>query len=82
MVTKTTFGVILCLGEIVAIKKSTASEGDEPFSRTSVREVKILRTMRHRNIVDLKEAFKRYFELQSLFWMLLGMGSCSWCLNL
>ena len=45
---------------MVAIKKFKECEDDEIIKKTSLREVKILRMLRHENIVQLKEAFRRY----------------------
>jgi len=47
--------------EIVAIKKfkESTEEQDELVRKTMLREVKILRMIRHENIVYLKEAFRR-----------------------
>ena len=45
---------------IVAIKKFKESdEEDEITKKTIMREVKMLRTLKHPNIVLMKEAFKR-----------------------
>ena len=45
---------------IVAIKKfKENSEEDEVVKKTTMREVKMLRLLKHENIVLLKEAFKR-----------------------
>ena len=47
---------------IVAIKKfKENTEDDEVVKKTTMREVKMLRSLKHENIVILKEAFKRYF---------------------
>ena len=48
------------LGELVAIEKFKECEDDEIVKKSSLREVKILRMLRHANIVQLKEAFRRY----------------------
>eukprot|EP01031_Cornospumella_fuschlensis_P030565 gene30565-36938_t len=53
--------------EIVAIKKFKESEDDEVLKKTTLREVKILRMLRHNNIVCLKEAFKRQNKLFLVF---------------
>lgn len=53
--------------EIVAIKKFKESEEDEAVRKTTLREVKILRIMRHENIVQLKEAFRRKGKLYLVF---------------
>jgi len=53
--------------EIVAIKKFKESEDDEILRKTTLREVKILRMLRHNNIVCLKEAFKRKAKLYLVF---------------
>jgi cyclin-dependent kinase-like len=45
----------------VAIKKfKENTEDDEIVKKTTMREVKMLRLLKHENIVLLKEAFKRY----------------------
>lgn len=45
---------------IVAIKKfKENTEEDEIVKKTTMREVKMLRLLKHDNIVLLKEAFKR-----------------------
>lgn len=66
------YGVVLrCknkdTNEIVAIKKFKESEEDEIVRKTTLREVKILRIMRHENIVQLKEAFRRKGKLYLVF---------------
>mmetsp|Transcript_90540 Transcript_90540/g.157054 ORF Transcript_90540/g.157054 Transcript_90540/m.157054 type:complete len:887 (+) Transcript_90540:196-2856(+) len=66
------YGVVLkCknkdTNEIVAIKKFKESEDDEIVRKTTLREVKILRFMRHENIVQLKEAFRRKGKLYLVF---------------
>jgi cyclin-dependent kinase-like len=51
-------------GEIVAIKKFKESgDDDEIVRKTTLREVKILRMMKHDNVVQLKEAFRRKGKL-------------------
>ena len=40
--------------EIVAIKQFKETEEDEIVKKTTMREVKILRMLRHNNIVELK----------------------------
>ena len=50
----------LVLEDFVAIKKFKECKEDEIIMKTSLREVKILRMLRHENIVELKEAFRRY----------------------
>ena len=54
-------------GEIVAIKKFKESDDDEVLRKTTLREVKILRSLRHRNIVMLIEAFRRRAKLYLVF---------------
>eukprot|EP01022_Parablepharisma_sp_SALTPOND_P025643 TRINITY_DN601_c0_g1_i2.p1 TRINITY_DN601_c0_g1~~TRINITY_DN601_c0_g1_i2.p1 ORF type:complete len:307 (+),score=25.22 TRINITY_DN601_c0_g1_i2:202-1122(+) len=46
----------------VAIKKFKESDDDEVVKKTTMREVKMLRLLRHENIVQLKEAFKRFIS--------------------
>jgi len=43
----------------VAIKKFKETEDNEIVRKNTQREVKMLRLLKHENIVDLKEAFKR-----------------------
>lgn len=46
---------------LVAIKKfKESTEEDEIVKKTTMREVKMLRLLKHDNVVLLKEAFKRY----------------------
>lgn len=66
------YGVVLkCknkdTNETVAIKKFKESEEDEAVRKTTLREVKILRIMKHENIVQLKEAFRRKGKLYLVF---------------
>jgi len=53
--------------EIVAIKKFKESEDDEIVRKTTLREVKILRMLKHENIVELREAFRRKGKLYLVF---------------
>jgi len=66
------YGVVLqCrnkdTNEIVAIKKFKESEDDEIVRKTTLREVKILRMLKHGNIVELREAFRRKGKLYLVF---------------
>jgi cyclin-dependent kinase-like len=54
-------------GDIVAIKKFKESDDDENLRKTTLREVKILRSLRHKNIVMLIEAFRRRAKLYLVF---------------
>lgn len=54
-------------GEIVAIKKFKESDDDDVLRKTTLREVKILRMLRHPNIVSLTEAFRRKTKLYLVF---------------
>lgn len=72
MVGEGAYGVVLrCrnkdTGEIVAIKKFKESEDDEIVRKTTLREVKILRMLKHENIVELREAFRRKGKLYLVF---------------
>ena len=51
----------------MAIKKFKDSEEDEIFKKTISREVKLLKMLKHSNIVQLKEAFKRKSRLFLVF---------------
>lgn len=54
--------------EVVAIKKFKENEDDDPMVRkTTLREVKMLRFLKHDNIVTLKEAFRRKGRLYLVF---------------
>jgi len=53
--------------DIVAIKKFKESEDDEIVRKTTLREVKILRMLKHDNIVTLREAFRRKGRLYLVF---------------
>lgn len=53
--------------EVVAIKKFKESEEDEVVRKTTLREVKILRMLKHENIVTLREAFRRKGRLYLVF---------------
>jgi len=54
---------------IVAIKKfKENTDEDEIVKKTTMREVKMLRTLKHENIVILKEAFKRYGLISYRWW--------------
>jgi len=53
--------------EILAIKKFKETEDDEIVRKNIQREVKMLRTLKHKNIVELKEAFKRKGRIYLVF---------------
>ncbi|XP_053499298.1 cyclin-dependent kinase-like 5 isoform X2 [Ictalurus furcatus] len=66
------YGVVLkCrhkeTNEIVAIKKFKDSEENEDVKETTLRELKMLRTLKQENIVELKEAFRRRGKLYLVF---------------
>ncbi|KAF3686614.1 Cyclin-dependent kinase-like 5 [Channa argus] len=66
------YGVVLkCrhkeTNELVAIKKFKDSEENEEVKETTLRELKMLRTLRQDNIVELKEAFRRRGKLYLVF---------------
>lgn len=53
----------------VAIKKfKESNDEDEVVKKTTNREIRMLKTLKHENIVILKEAFKRYV-LSILMWL-------------
>jgi cyclin-dependent kinase-like len=55
-------------GEHVAIKKfKESTDEDEVVKKTTNREIRMLKTLRHENIVVLKEAFKRKGKLYLVF---------------
>jgi len=53
--------------DVVAVKKFKESEDDEVVRKTTLREVKILRMLKHDNIVTLREAFRRKGRLYLVF---------------
>lgn len=67
------YGVVLkCkhkeTGEVVAIKKfKEQPEEDEASRKVTLREAKLLKALKHENIVDLKEAFRRKGTLYLVF---------------
>ncbi|GIQ88040.1 hypothetical protein KIPB_010201, partial [Kipferlia bialata] len=66
------YGVVLkCrnkeTGQVVAIKKFKESDDDELVRKTTLREVKILKALRHENVVSLREAFRRKGRLYLVF---------------
>ena len=67
-----TYGVVLkCrhkeTGQIVAIKKFKESDEDEQVRKTALREVRILKQLKHDNIVNLIEVFRRKGKLYLVF---------------
>jgi cyclin-dependent kinase-like len=52
---------------VVAIKKFKEGEEDEYIRKNAHREVKMLKQLKHRNIVDLREAFRRSAQLNYSF---------------
>ena len=53
--------------EYVAIKKFKETDDDEIVRKTTLREVKVLRMIKHHNVVQLREAFKRKGRLFLVF---------------
>lgn len=59
---------VFLINLIVAIKKfKESADEDEIVKKTTMREVKMLRLLKHENVVLLKEAFKRYFNNKSQY---------------
>ncbi|CAK4774388.1 unnamed protein product [Aphanomyces euteiches] len=70
-----TYGVVLkCrhkeTGQIVAIKKFKESDEDEQVKKTAMREIRILKQLKHENIVNLIEVFRRKGKLYLVFYLL------------
>lgn len=66
------YGVVLkCkhkeTGELVAVKKFKDGEENEDVRRTTLRELKMLRSLKQENIVELREAFRRKGKLYLVF---------------
>ncbi|KAJ0397618.1 hypothetical protein P43SY_003502 [Pythium insidiosum] len=67
-----TYGVVLkcrhkVTGQIVAIKKFKESDEDEQVKKTALREIKILKQLKHENIVSLLEVFRVKGKLYLVF---------------
>ncbi|GMF39537.1 unnamed protein product [Phytophthora fragariaefolia] len=67
-----TYGVVLkcrhkVTGQIVAIKKFKESDDDEQVKKTALREIKILKQLKHENIVSLLEVFRMKGKLYLVF---------------
>ena len=60
-------------GEIVALKRINTEEEENGFPITAIREVKILKALKHENIVTLKEIVTSKGEF-SLFFDCLPLG--------
>lgn len=64
MIGEGAYGVVLKArrrqtGEAVAIKKFKETDDDELIKKTALREIKVLKSLRHRSIVKLQEVFKK-----------------------
>eukprot|EP00760_Papus_ankaliazontas_P029302 PhM_4_TR4195/c0_g1_i1/m.82627/K08824/CDKL; cyclin-dependent kinase-like len=53
--------------QLVAIKKFKESDDDEQVRKTSLREIRMLKNLRHFNIVNLLEVFRRKQKLYLVF---------------
>ena len=54
---------VLIIFILVAIKKFKETEDDEMVRKNIQREVKMLRLLKDKNIVEMKVAFKRYIYI-------------------
>ena len=59
-------------GEIVALKRINTEEEENGFPITAIREVKILKALKHENIVTLKEIVTSKGEFSLFFALPLG----------
>ncbi|RNF10547.1 putative mitogen-activated protein kinase, putative,kinase [Trypanosoma rangeli] len=67
-----TYGVVVkarhrATGRIVAIKKYKQAEDDDHVRKTSLREVRVLKQLRHPNIISLLDVFRRDGRLYLVF---------------
>eukprot|EP00758_Cryptobia_borreli_P018363 Tbor_TRINITY_DN6769_c0_g1::TRINITY_DN6769_c0_g1_i1::g.15336::m.15336/K08824/CDKL; cyclin-dependent kinase-like len=67
-----TYGVVIkarhkISGHLVAIKRFKEGEEDEQTRKTSLREVRVLKQLRHDNIVALLDVFRRRGKLYLVF---------------
>ena len=67
-----TYGTVLKVkhketGLLLAIKKFKESEEDEQVRKTALREIRMLKQLRHHNIVCLIEVFRRRGKLHLIF---------------
>lgn len=67
-----TYGVVVKArhkgtGQIVAIKKFKESDADEQVRKTALREIRILKQLKHTNIVSLIEVFRHNGKLYLVF---------------
>lgn len=54
-------------GELVAIKKFLESEEDKQVKKIAMREIRMLKQLRHDNLVNLIEVFRRKRRLYLVF---------------
>ncbi|KAI9222506.1 kinase-like domain-containing protein [Blastocladiella britannica] len=67
-----TYGVVMkCrhreTGQIVAIKKFKESDDDAQIRKTALREVRMLKQLKHENIINLLDVFRRKGKLYLVF---------------
>lgn len=67
-----TYGMVIkarhrVTGQMVAIKKFKESDKDEQVRKTALREIRILKQLKHANIVTLHEVFRRKGKLYLVF---------------
>jgi cyclin-dependent kinase-like len=78
-----TYGVVIkarhkATGQLVAIKRFRQTDDDEIVKKTAVREIKHLKRLRHSNVINLVEAFRRrgrYFLVFEYMEVCLSSGS-------
>lgn len=54
-------------GQIVAIKKFVESEDDPLIKKIAMREIRMLKSLRHHNLVNLLEVFRRKHKIHMVF---------------
>jgi serine/threonine protein kinase len=63
-------------GEIVALKKVRMDNEKEGFPITAIREIKILKSLNHKNVIKMKEIVTSKVSFTFVYWSKLFQLSC------